>query len=183
MSSEKEKMLAGELYDASDPQLSTDRLRARTLCQQLTTMPPDAVERRHMVMAALFGRQVSAFITPPFFCSYGYNIALGEDVHFNVNCVVLDVAPVKIGSHTLFGPAVQIYTASHPLLAADRRSGREFGKPVQIGDDVLIGGGSIICPGVAIGPGTVIGDGSVVTRSIPAGAFAAGNPCRVIRAL
>ena len=117
---------------------------------------------------------------PPFFCDYGTNIALGERVFFNFNCVVLDVCPVRIGSFTLFGPAVQIYTATHPFDAELRRR-QEFGKPVEIGSDVWVGGGAIILPGVRIGSRAVIGAGSVVTRDVPEGVFAAGNPCRVIR--
>ena len=119
-------------------------------------------------------------IEPPFFCDYGFNIRLGESVYFNYNCIVLDVCEVRIGSYTMFGPAVQIYTALHPMNAELRRS-VEYGKPVQIGSDVWVGGGAIICPGVRIGSRTVIGASSVVTRDQPEGVFAAGNPCRVIR--
>ncbi len=117
---------------------------------------------------------------PPFFCDYGSNIELGERVFFNFNCVVLDVCRVKVGSFTLFGPAVQIYTAMHPFDAQLRRR-EEYGKPVEIGSDVWVGGGAIILPGIRIGDRAVIGAGSVVTRDVPAGMFAAGNPCRVIR--
>ena len=117
-----------------------------------------------------------------FFCDYGHNIVLGKKCFFNFNCVVLDVCRVTIGDYTLFGPAVQIYTATHPLEAELRRT-REFAKPITIGSDVWIGGGAILCPGVTIGDKTVIGAGSVVTRDIPANVFAAGNPCRVIRPL
>jgi maltose O-acetyltransferase len=119
---------------------------------------------------------------PPFFCDYGTNIDLGERVFFNFNCIVLDVCRVRIGDYTLIGPAVQIYTAMHPLDAVQRRH-TEFGKPVEIGSDVWIGGGAIILPGVRIGSPAVIGAGSVVTRDVPDGMFAAGNPCRVIREL
>ena len=120
-------------------------------------------------------------IEPPFFCDYGTNIELGDKVFFNFNCVILDVAKVTIGSNVMFGPAVQIYTATHPMDAEERRSGLEFAKPVRIGNDVWLGGGVIVCPGVTIGDAAVIGAGSVVVRDIPAGVFAAGNPCRVIR--
>ncbi|HST60879.1 MAG TPA: sugar O-acetyltransferase, partial [Longimicrobium sp.] len=104
-------------------------------------------------------------------------------VYFNFNCVVLDVARVTIGSDTMFGPAVQIYTATHPLAAAERRAGLEAGKPIVIGSDVWVGGGAILLPGVTVGSRSVIGAGSVVTKDVPEGVFAAGNPCRVIRAL
>jgi maltose O-acetyltransferase len=122
----------------------------------------------------------SAQIQPPFYCDYGANILLGERVFFNFNCVVLDVCVVKIGDFTQFGPAVQIYTATHPMNAEMRRE-KEFGKPIEIGSDVWVGGGAILCPGVKVGSKTVIGAGSVVTKDIPDGVLAAGNPCRVIR--
>lgn len=121
-------------------------------------------------------------IQPPFHCDYGVNITLGARVFFNFNCVVLDVCRVTIGDYSMFGPAVQIYTATHPLDAATRRL-QEYGKPVVIGDDVWVGGGAIICPGVTVGSRSVIGAGSVVTRDVPDDVFAAGNPCRVIRAI
>ena len=180
---EREKMLAGELYDPLDPELVAARVRARDLCQDLNaTREADAAERRR-ILCDLFGAGgESAWMQPPFFCDYGTNIELGERVFFNFNCVVLDVCRVRIGSFTLFGPAVQIYTATHPLEAKLRRT-RELGKPVEIGGDVWVAGGAIILPGVHIGSNAVIGAGSVVTRDIPAAVFAAGNPCRVIRAL
>ena len=182
MRSEKQKMLAGEAYSAVDPQLSAERQQARGLCQQLMNLPADAPEtERRELLDRLFGASTDVYVTAPFFCDYGRNIRLGANVYFNFNCVVLDVAPVTIGDNCLFGPAVQIYTALHPLDAAERRAGLESGKPVRIGHDVWVGGAAVICPGVTIGDGAVIGAGSVVTRDIPAGVFAAGNPCRVIR--
>jgi maltose O-acetyltransferase len=182
MRSEKEKMLAGELYDPTDPELVAGRLRARSLCQALAALSPSAPDaERADLLAQLFGAPTDARVTPPFFCDYGRHIALGRRVYFNVNCVVLDVAPVRIGDDVMFGPAVQVYTASHPMPAAERRRGLEFGKPITIEDDVWLGGGAIVCPGVTIGKGAVIGAGSVVVRDVPPGVFAAGNPCRVIR--
>lgn len=182
MQTEKQKMLAGQLYQASDAQLVAERLHARGLCQQLNTLPADAPPaQRRRLLASLFGTETGADMTAPFFCDYGYNIRLGANAYFNFNCVVLDVAQVTIGDNCLFGPAVQIYTALHPLSAAERRAGVESGRPVVIGNDVWVGGAAVICPGVNIGDGSVIGAGSVVTRDIPAGVFAAGNPCRVIR--
>lgn len=180
--SEKQKMLAGALYDSKDTQLSAERLRARTLCQRLNALDPARAEDRRALLRELLGPGMEADITPPFQCDYGYNIRLGANVYFNVNCVVLDVMPVTIGANVLIGPGVHIYAASHPMDAQQRRSGLEFGRAVTIGDDVWIGGGAVICPGVSIGSGAVIGAGSVVTRDVPAGAFAAGNPCRVIPA-
>jgi maltose O-acetyltransferase len=183
MTTEREKMLSGELYDPFDPELVAGRARARDLCQDLNaTREAQAGERRRL-LAELFGNGGdSVWMQPPFFCDYGSNIELGERVFFNFNCTVLDVCRVRIGSFSLFGPAVQIYTPMHPLNAAERRR-EEFGKPVDIGSDVWVGGGAIILPGVRIGSRAVIGAGSVVTRDIPDGVFAAGNPCRVIREL
>lgn len=182
MPTEMEKMLAGERYNASDPELVVARLRARDCCQKLAALSPYAsAAERSGLLAQLFGRETDVDITPPFFCDYGHNIEFGSNVYFNFNCVILDVAPVAIGDNVLFGPAVQIYTASHPMDADARRSGIECGRPVVIGKDVWLGGGVILCPGVSIGERTVIGAGSVVVKDIPAGVFAAGNPCRVIR--
>jgi maltose O-acetyltransferase len=182
MQTEKQKMLAGDLYDPLDPDLATERRRTRLLAKALNETRDDQQEVRTRLIRELIpatGRDT--WIEPPFYCDYGTNITLGDKVFFNFNCVILDVAPVRIGSWVLCGPAVQIYAATHPLTAAERRTGLELGKPVEIGDDVWIGGGAIICPGVRIGARSVIGAGSVVTRDIPAGVFAAGNPCRVIR--
>ena len=178
MATEKSKMLAGELYDPRDPELKADRARARATYRELNAAPP---EQHARLVTALLGKSERTRIIPPFFCDYGYNIELGEDVYFNVNCVLLDVCRITIGSNTLFGPGVHIYTASHPLQAEERKSGLEFGRPVVVGSNVWVGGGAIICPGVSIGSGAVVGAGSVVTRSIPRGVLAAGNPCRVIR--
>jgi maltose O-acetyltransferase len=167
---ERDKMLAGELYDPNDPELVILRQRARDLC----------AARNFRELFAAGGDTVN--VQPPFFCDYGANIHLGANVFFNFNCVVLDVCPVTIGNFTLFGPGVQILTPLHPLDAQERRT-REYGKPIAIGDDVWVGGGALILPGVCIGSRTVIGAGSVVTRDIPDDVFAAGNPCRVIRRL
>jgi maltose O-acetyltransferase len=181
MASEKEKMLAGELYDPLDPELVRARDRARDLCQDLNATREADQELRRRILRELFGvGGDSVWMQPPFFCDYGSNIVLGERVFFNFNCVVLDVCRVTVGDFTLFGPAVQVYTATHPLNAALRRK-QEFAKPIEIGSDVWIGGGVILCPGVKIGSRSVIGAGSVVTRDIPEGVLAAGNPCRVIR--
>ena len=174
-------MVAGELYDAADPELVERRLRARNLSRAFTAMREEESDRRRDLLIELLGAGGdTATIEPPFYCDYGDNIMLGERVFFNFNCVVLDVCPVRIGDFTMFGPAVQIYTPMHPFNAEARR-GKEYGKPVMIGSDVWVGGGAMILPGVTIGDRTVIGAGSVVTRDVPARVFAAGNPCRVIR--
>jgi maltose O-acetyltransferase len=183
MATEKDRMLAGELYDPLDPALVAARDRARDLCQDLNaTREADAVERRRILIDLFGAGGDEVWMQPPFFCDYGANIFLGKRVFFNFNCVVLDVCAVRIGDFTLFGPAVQIYTATHPLEAELRRT-REFAKPVTIGSDVWVGGAAVILPGVTIGSRCVIGAGSVVTRDIPDDVFAAGNPCRVIRPL
>ncbi len=184
MKSEKEKMIDGELYDPGDPQLIADRRRVRLLFKRFNDTTTEQREERLRLIQEIIpilGEKV--WIEPPFYCDYGSNITLGERVYFNFNCVILDVAPVKIGSNVLFGPAVQIYTATHPLNAAERRTGLEFGLPIAIGDDVWVGGGAIICPGVKIGARTVIGAGSVVTKDIPADVLAVGNPCRILRTI
>jgi maltose O-acetyltransferase len=184
MKTEKEKMLAGELYNALDKQLSDDRLKARLLIKELNDSREDQSEERSRILKALIPSAGADFwLQPPFYCDYGSNIKIGDKVFFNFNCVVLDVAPVTIGSRTLFGPNVQIYTATHPLNHTERASGLEYAKPISIGEDVWIGGSAVICPGVNIGDRSVIGAGSVVTKDIPADVFAAGNPCKVIRSL
>ena len=183
MASERQKMVAGELYDPMDPELVAARVKARDLCQALNATREQQEAERRQLLTELFGSGGGeVWMQPPFFCDYGWNISLGRRVFFNFNCIVLDVCPVDIGDFTLFGPAVQIYTAMHPLDPIARRS-EEFGKRVRIGSDVWVGGAAVICPGVTIGSRSVIGAGSVVTRDIPEAVFAAGNPCRVIRSL
>jgi maltose O-acetyltransferase len=184
MKTEKEKMLAGELYDPLDPQLSEERLRTRLLLKELNDTREDQSEERSRILNELLPHAgAGLWLQPPFYCDYGSNMIIGEKVFFNFNCVVLDVAPVTIGSRTLFGPNVQVYTATHSLDHKQRASGLEYAKPIAIGADVWIGGSAVICPGVTIGDRSVIGAGSVVTKDIPADVFAAGNPCRVIRSL
>jgi maltose O-acetyltransferase len=181
MTTEREKMLAGEPYDPLDPELVAGRERARDLCQALNaTREAESDARRRILRELLGAGGDTVWMQPPFYCDYGAHIELGERVFFNFNCVVLDVCRVRIGDFSLFGPAVQIYTATHPFDAELRRR-EESGRPIEIGSDVWVGGGAIILPGVMIGSRAVIGAGSVVTRDVPASVFAAGNPCRVIR--
>lgn len=183
MKSERAKMLAGELYDPRDAELESLRASAASICRELNTLAESDTLARLALLRRLVGQvDASTSIRSPFHCDYGFNLILGKQVYFNFNCVVLDVCPVTIGDHTLIGPAVQIYTATHPIDRVERRS-LEFGRPVTIGSDVWIGGGAIVCPGVTIGSGTVIGAGSIVTRDVPEGVVAVGNPCRVIRSL
>jgi maltose O-acetyltransferase len=170
-------MLAGELYVAGDPELVADRAR----CERLLRAYNAGDES---VLRELIGRVgKDAYIRPPFFCDYGYNISLGANVFMNFNCVILDVVPVTIGDRVQMASAVQLLAADHPLDAEQRASEREFGSPITIEDDVWLGGGAIVCPGVTIGRASVIGAGSVVTKDIPPGVVAVGNPCRVMRKL
>jgi len=176
-------MLAGELYDPLDAELVAARGRAHDLCLALAATRDADVDERRRLMRALFGAGGdTAWLQPPFRCDYGSNITLGERVFFNFDCVVLDVCAVRIGDHAQLGPGVHIYTATHPLDAALRRR-VELGRPVEIGADAWIGGRAVILPGVRIGARAVIGAGSVVTRDVPDAVLAAGNPCRVLRAL
>lgn len=174
-------MLDGELYVAADEQLTQMRLNARTLIHQYNQMIAATTEEKNVVLKQLIGKCSTIDIQPPFFCDYGVNIIAGENLFMNFNCVVLDCALVTIGNNVQFGPNVQIYTATHPLIASERIKGPELAKPITIGDNVWIGGGAIICPGVNIGENTTIGSGAVVTKDVPANVFAAGNPCRVIK--
>ncbi|MDT0621958.1 sugar O-acetyltransferase [Croceitalea vernalis] len=181
---EKVKMIHGELYNPFDKELVSQRIEARLLQQKLNTCSPDnGKELKRLAKLLIPNQGKSCFIQPPFYCDYGTNIYLGKRVFFNFNCTVLDVTPVKIGDRTMFGPNVQIYTATHPLDAKSRASGLEFGKPITIGEDVWIGGNVTICPGVTIGDRTVIGAGSVITKDIPSDTFAAGNPCKIIKTI
>lgn len=181
---EKEKMINGLLYLASDKMLTDDRASAKALTFAFNQLHPSQVEQREEMIRKLFGKTgENVWIEPSFQCDYGYNIAVGENFYANHNCVILDVARVTIGDNVLLAPCVGIYTAAHPLDAASRNAGLEYGKPVTIGNNVWIGGGASVLPGVHIGENTVIGAGSVVTRDIEANAVAVGNPCRVIRTI
>lgn len=184
MKTEKQKMISGELYDPLDKELADDRVKTRLLLKELNESREDEPERRNQILKDLIPNAgENLWLQPPFYCDYGYNIKVGERVFFNFNCVVLDVAPVTIGSRTMFGPNVQIYTATHPINHVERASGVEYAKPISIGDDVWVGGSVVICPGVSIGDRVVLGAGSVVTKDIPSDVFAAGNPCKIIRHL
>ncbi len=183
-STEKQKMLAGELYFAGDPLLIRERVNARRLTRQFNLSSETELKKRNFILKELLGKWSNGvYIESPFRCDYGYNIFLGEWVYMNFGCVFLDVNPITIGEHTMLGPYVQIYTATHPLEAEKRCEGPESGKPITIGSRCWIGGGVIINPGVTIGDNTTIGAGSVVTKDIPPNAFAAGNPCEVIKEL
>jgi maltose O-acetyltransferase len=175
---EKQKMLAGELYRPDD-ELGADQAAAKAWMVRYNAALAAPVAERHALLSARFARVgKGAVVRPPFHCDYGYNISLGDGVFLNFNCVILDVVEVTIGDRTQIGPAVQIYAADHPRDAETRKTGLEFGRPVRIGSDVWIGGSAILLPGVTIGDGAVIGAGSVVTRNVAAGVTVAGNPAR-----
>jgi maltose O-acetyltransferase len=178
MKTEKQKMLAGELYRPDD-ELGAEQAAAKAWMARYSAALALPVAERHALLRERLGHVgKDAVIRPPFFCDYGYNIRLGDGVFLNFNCVILDVVEVTIGDRTQIGPAVQIYAADHPRDAETRRAGLEFGRPVRIGSDVWIGGGAILLPGVTIGDGAVIGAGSVVTRDVAPGVTVAGNPAR-----
>ena len=179
--SEKEKMLAGELYHASCPELQADQAANAAWLVRYNAALAEPAEVCHRLLAERLGAVgEGAIVRPPFHCDYGFNIRIGKQVFLNYSCVILDVAVVTIGDDTRIGPAVQIYTADHPRDAALRRSGLESGRPVTIGDNVWIGGGAIILPGVCIGDNAIVGAGAVVTRDVPPGATVAGNPARIV---
>jgi len=176
---EKQKMLAGDLYHASAPELQADAAAARVwLARFNASLAAPLEEQRKLLAERLAHVGEGAIIRPPFYCDYGYNISLGEGVFLNFNCVILDVVEVEIGAWTQIGPMVQIFAADHPRDPAVRRTGLECGRPVRIGKNVWIGGGAIILPGVTIGDNAVVGAGSVVTRDVPSGAVVVGNPAR-----
>ena len=179
MRSEKEKMLAGELYRPADPEIQADLAATKRWLVRYNAALAEPPAARHALLAERLGRVgKSAVVRPPFFCDYGYNIHLGDEVFVNFDCTFLDVVAIVIGDRTQIGPAVQIYAADHPRDPQVRRSGLEFGRPVTIGVDAWIGGGAILLPGITVGDDAVIGAGSVVTRDVPAGATVAGNPAR-----
>jgi maltose O-acetyltransferase len=179
MRTEKDKMLAGELYDAGAPEIQAELAATHNwLARYNAALDMLPAERRNLLVERLAAVGEGAVIRPPFHCDYGFNIRLGAGVFLNFNCVILDVVEVTIGDRTQIGPGVQILAADHPRDAAKRAAGLEFGRPVRIGRNVWIGAGAIILPGVSIGDDALIGAGSVVTRDVPAGVTALGNPAR-----
>lgn len=181
--SEKEKMLAGEYYTASDAQLSAEHMKCLKLLRQLNAADCDDSQTFDRVLADLLPNAPGMRVQPPFFCDYGYNIYTGENTFFNFDCVILDVAKVTIGRNGFFAPKVQLLTATHPIDHTDRGNMLEYGLPITIGDDCWLGGGVIVCPGVTIGDRVVVGAGSVVVHDIPSDSVAVGNPARVVRTI
>ena len=177
--SEKENMLAGLFYNASDPELVQARQEARRLLWKYNATDPAEKDKRRELLQCLFGNMgKNVIIEPPFFCDYGGQISLGNNVFINFNCVILDCSRVEIGDNCQIGPSAQIYTATHPLEPKARAEGKEFAAPVKIGKNVWIGGGAIILPGITIGDHAVVGAGAVVTHDVAAFAVVVGNPAR-----
>jgi maltose O-acetyltransferase len=178
--SDKDRMLAGELYRANTPDIQADlAATAAWLARYNASSARPADELHALLRERLAEAGRDAMIRPPFHCDYGFNIRLGAGAFLNFNCVILDVVAVSIGAFTQIGPAVQIYAADHPRDPEQRRAGLEFGRPVSIGSNVWIGGGAIILPGVTIGDDAIVGAGSVVTRDVPPAATVVGNPARI----
>ena len=181
MSTEKHKMIAGELYRPADDTLKMDRVRARQLIHRYNHTAPDEKAIRAQLLRELLGQGDDAYIEPTLRCDYGYNIYLGTNFYANFDCVMLDVCPIHIGDNCMLAPGVHIYTATHPLDPEARNSGMEYGKPVTIGHNVWIGGRAIINPGVTIGDNAVIASGAVVVKDVPANAVVGGNPAKIIK--
>ena len=180
---EKEKMQSGVLYDANnDYTLFKDRIRCKTLCHKYNNLPPEKIQKRKKLLKKIIGKTKENFwIEQSFWCDYGYNIELGENFYANHNFVVLDPGKVTFGDNVFIGPNCSFYTAQHPLDVETRNRGLEYAFAITVGDNVWFGGNVTVLPGVTIGSNTVIGAGSVVTKDLPSGVLAAGNPCRVIR--
>ena len=177
---EKEKMLAGEIYNCLDPELDTERTQVKTILRRYNQSVD--IPERQQILKDLFGHYgQNSLIESPFHCVYGYNIHIGDHVFLNFLCAILDTNEVRIGNHVMIGPTVQIYTAAHHLKAKERNQGLEVAKPVTIEDNVWIGGGAILLPGVKIGLNAVVGAGAVVSRDVPPNTVVAGNPARVIK--
>ncbi len=180
---EKEKMLAGELYDANyNEELQKEREKAKDLCYEYNQIKPSNQEEKRKIMKQLLGSTKEHFlIEQPFMCDYGYNIEIGENFYANHNLIILDGNQVKFGDNVFIAPNCAFYTAGHPLDAEQRNKGFEYAKPIEVGNSVWIGGNVVVLPGVKIGDHCVIGAGSVVTKDIPDNSVAVGNPCKVIR--
>ena len=177
---EKEKMLAGEIYNAENEELIIERQKAKELCYEYNIIKPSKIKKRKQIIEKLIGNIKGNFwIEQPFYCDYGYNIEIGENFYANHNLLILDCNKVIIGDNVFIAPNCSFYTAGHPIDAKTRNKGLEYAKPIKIGNNVWIGGNTVILPGVEIGDNTVIGAGSIVTKNIPRNCVAFGNPCKV----
>jgi maltose O-acetyltransferase len=175
---ERERMIAGELYLAADPELVAERAAARAVLRRFN------VSGEVAELVSLFGALgPGSVVETPFHCDYGWNIRAGRNLYMNSGCVILDVAPATLGDDVMFGPQVQLLAADHPRDPEQRRAGREFGRPIRIGDGVWLGGGAIVLAGVTVGRGAIVGAGAVVTRDVPERTIVAGNPARRVRSL
>jgi maltose O-acetyltransferase len=179
--SQRERMLAGELYIADDPQLAADNLRALTLTRQINASDP--ADRQALLAELLGSLGEGTEIRPPLSCDYSSQTHIGARCFINFGVVLLDVATIRIGDDVQVGPNVQFLTPTHPVETEARRAKREAAKPISVADNVWLGGGVIVCPGVSIGENTVVGAGAVVVRDLPANVIAVGNPAQVIRSL
>jgi len=182
--SQRERMLAGDLYIADDPELARESRRAAELTKAFNDSSPSDPEARRRILAELLGSLGDGTeIRPPFYCDYGRHTHVGARTFVNFGLVALDVAPVRIGDDVQIGPYVQLLTPTHPLEPEPRRAKWEAAEPIAIGDNAWLGGGVIVCPGVTIGADTVVGAGAVVTTDLPPGVLALGTPARVLRSL
>lgn len=181
--SEKDKMLAGEIYNANyDEELIKERNKAKDKCFEYNNMKPSDIENRTILMKNILGKYKGEFyIEQPFICDYGYNIEIGENFYANHNLIILDGNKVEFGDNVFIAPNCSFYTAGHPLDAERRNKGLEYAKPIKVGNNVWFGGNVIVLPGVTIGDNVVIGAGSVVNKDIPSNVVAVGNPCKVIK--
>ena len=181
---EKEKSLAGEMYNAFGPELLGERMACKELIYDFNTSRPTEGKKRAEIMQKMFGQfGANSVIEPPFICDYGSNVYWGENSFANFNLVILDTCTVHVGNYVLMGPDVKILTATHPTDPQARLDGLEYGKPIRIGNNVWLGGSVVVLPGVTIGDNSVIGAGSVVTKDIPENVVAVGNPCKIIKQL
>jgi maltose O-acetyltransferase len=185
MGDHKERMLRGELYQDSDPELVADRLRAQNLVDEFNATAPRPTGTRQELLRTLLGKLgEGSWIMPRFQCDYGYLIEIGDNSFLNYDAILMDCAKITIGDDVSIGPRAQLLTALHPMEDHELRRQRwETAAPITIGDNAWFGGGVIVCPGVTVGENTVVGAGSVVTKDLPPRVFAAGNPARVIRPL
>lgn len=182
--SQRERMLAGDLYIADDPQLAADNQRGMRLMEQFNRCPAESPDQRRRILTELLGAfGADAEIRPPLYCDYGYQIRIGARTFINVNLMALDVAAIRIGEDVQMGPNVQLLTPTHPVEADPRRAKWEAAQPITVGDNVWLGGGVIVLAGVTIGDNTVVGAGAVVPKDLPANVVAVGNPARIVRRL